>query len=113
MVRGTFVPFTLNKGYSMILLAGFKPVQAKFALGRLVATQNALDTIPNDSIMAALARHVRGEWGELDPEDLASNEQALKTSGRLFSQYFSGDQKFWIITEADRSATTVLLPEDY
>lgn len=88
--------------------------RAKFLLGRTVATPNALDHIPYDEILCALARHVCGDWGELDAEDLKSNERALKLGGRLFSEYYSVQQiKFWIITEADRSATTVLLPEDY
>jgi hypothetical protein len=86
----------------------------KFSLGEIVATPNALNRIPNDEILKALARHVGGDWGDLDPEDLRANERALQHGGRLFSEYFSpGKVKFWIITEADRSVTTVLLPEDY
>jgi hypothetical protein len=88
--------------------------QARFAFGRLVATANVLDNIPNDEILIALSRHVRGDWGQLDREDLMSNELALRRGGRLFSRYHSTKGiRFWIITEADRSATTVLLPEDY
>jgi hypothetical protein len=87
---------------------------AKFNLGRLVATPNALHQIPNDEILSALSRHCQGDWGDLDPEDLATNNRALELGGRLFSAYHSSEGiKFWIITEADRSATTVLLPEDY
>ena len=98
----------------MILLAGFCPVDPKFDLGQLVATPNAIDSIPNDEILAALSRHIRGEWGDLDPHDLKANENALKHGGRLFSEYFTKEKvKFWIITESDRSVTTVLLPEDY
>jgi hypothetical protein len=79
-----------------------------------VATPNALGAIPNHEIMNALSRHLRGDWGTLDKEDWDANEQALKHGGRLFSTYRSSTQiKFYIITEADRSATTVLLPEDY
>jgi hypothetical protein len=86
----------------------------QFNLGQIVGTSNALSSIPHDEIVTALARHIRGDWGELDPEDLASNERALQHGGRLFSQYYSVQRiKFWIITEADRSVTTVLLPEDY
>jgi hypothetical protein len=88
--------------------------QAKFALGQIVATPNALNHIPNDEILNALSRHVRGDWGTLDPEDREANERALKHEGRLFSQYLSTQNiKFWIITECDGSVTTVLLPEDY
>lgn len=86
----------------------------KFPLGQIVATPSALNSIPNDEILAALARHVRGDWGTLDPEDWNSNERALKGEGRLFSAYLSvRNIKFWIITECDRSVTTILLPEDY
>jgi hypothetical protein len=86
----------------------------KFSLGHLVATPNALVQIPSDEIQLALSRHIRGDWGTLDDEDLQSNERALQKGGRLFSQYYSNaGTKFWIITECDRSATTVLLPEDY
>jgi hypothetical protein len=61
-----------------------------------------------------MARHVSGDWGELDDEDKQSNEEALKDGSRLLSAYLDRNNvKFWIITEADRSATTVLLPEDY
>lgn len=88
--------------------------EAKFACGRIVATPNALNRIPSDEILNALSRHVRGDWGELDPEDRAANEDALHGGGRLFSAYRSTeDIRYWIITECDRSATTVLLPEDY
>jgi len=86
----------------------------KFPLGRIVATPNALNQIPNDEILRAVSRHVQGDWGTLDAEDWIANERALKEGGRLFSQYHSIQNiKFWIITEADRSVTTVLLPEDY
>jgi hypothetical protein len=86
----------------------------KFPLGQIVATPNALSQIPYDEILAALSRHVRGDWGELDPEDWNSNERALKGEGRLFSAYLSAQNvKFWIITEWDRSVTTILLPQDY
>ncbi|MES3030933.1 MAG: hypothetical protein V4697_00810 [Patescibacteria group bacterium] len=87
---------------------------AKFCPGEIVATPNALAQIPHDEILHSLGHHVQGDWGQLDTEDLQSNERALKQGGRLFSQYFSVQRiKFWIITEADRSVTTVLLPEDY
>lgn len=85
-----------------------------FSLGQLVATPNALNSIPNDEIQLALQRHAQGDWGTLDKEDWEANEQALRKGGRLFSAYRSVQNiKFWIITECDRSATTVLLPEDY
>ena len=85
-------------------------VAPKFSLGQMVATPNALAKIPNDEIQNALTRHIRGDWGTLDAEDLQSNERALQFGGRLFSSYLSSQNvKFWIITECDRSATNVEL----
>lgn len=87
---------------------------AKFPMGRLVATPNALEHIPNPDIMAALQRHLTGDWGDVDDHDREENVLSLKAGFRLLSVYRSAKGvKFWIITEADRSATTVLLPEDY
>ena len=86
----------------------------KFPLGQIVATPNALENIPQDEIQSALARHVQGDWGTVDKDDWDANERALLHGERLFSAYESIQKiKFWIITEADRSVTTVLLPEDY
>lgn len=88
--------------------------QAKFQLGQIVSTPNALTQIPNEEIQKALSRHFQGDWGVLEAHDWNANERALKSGGRLFSAYLSiQNVKFWIITEADRSVTTVLLPEDY
>jgi hypothetical protein len=86
----------------------------KFSPGQLVATPNALASIPDDEMLRALSRHLQGDWGDLDREDWASNDCALGKGGRLLSAYNSSlGVRFWIITEHDRSATTVLLPEDY
>jgi hypothetical protein len=93
---------------------GSREPVAKFDLGRIVATPRALASIPNDEILVALSRHARGEWGDLEPHDVKVNEDALQRGGRLLSQHHSTQRiKFWIITEWDRSVTTVLLPEDY
>lgn len=87
---------------------------AKFTLGQIVSTPNTLNSLTHDDILSGLLRHVTGDWGEMDDEDRQANETALTEGSRLFSVYRSGSGlKFWIITEADRSATTVLLPEDY
>ncbi|MBA4150142.1 MAG: hypothetical protein H0X66_18700 [Verrucomicrobia bacterium] len=87
---------------------------AKFELGQMVATPNALEHIPQDEILRAIARHQAGDWGELTKDDRKANDQALSHGGRLLSVYRSAEGvKFYIITEADRSVTTVLLPEDY
>lgn len=94
--------------------AGSEEPAAKFPFGQIVSTPNALNCIPADEMLAALRRHLSGDWGTLDKEDWNTNERALRHGGRLFSAYLSiTGQKFWIITEADRSVTTVLLPEDY
>ena len=88
--------------------------QAKFPLGQIVTTRNALSKLTHDDMLSALSRHVCGDWGEVCDEDRKENELSLKQGFRLLSVYktFNGI-KFWIITEADRSVTTVLLPEDY
>ena len=83
----------------------------RIPLGQVVATPGVIAAIPNAEMMRALARHARGDWGELCPEDAQENEL---WSFRLLSAYTSSaGVKFWIITEADRSATTFLLPAEY
>lgn len=85
-----------------------------FSLGRIVATPNVVSQVDQEEIMHALERHSRGDWGELEAGDRKANDLALVRSGRLVSAYNSRESvRFWIITEADRSVTTVLLPEDY
>ena len=87
---------------------------AKFRLGRLVATPNALAQLTERDIAVAIGRHSSGDWGDLDSEDKKANERALAEGTRLLSVYHSaGKVKFYLITEADRSVTTILLPEDY
>ena len=94
--------------------AGGPSAPIRFALGRLVATPAALETLTFDDIMAALARHHRGDWGDVGREDHAENERSLQQGFRLFSVYHGANgTKFYIITEHDRSITTVLLPSDY
>ena len=88
--------------------------EVKVSLGRLLATPNAVETLPPEDIQTALRRHVTGDWGDLDAEDKFANEEALLRGDRLFSAYRSeSGVKFYVITEWDRSVTTVLLPEDY
>lgn len=83
-------------------------------LGTLCSTPGALETIDAESIIQAIRRHRTGDWGDVCEEDKAANDQALVSEGRLVSSYLGRDgTKFWIITEADRSSTTVLLPEEY
>ena len=87
---------------------------ALFRLGHLVATPNALAHLTQADILSAIKRHQAGDWGEVDDHDRRANDCALNEGTRLFSVYRSENRiRFWVITEADRSATTVLLPEDY
>lgn len=85
----------------------------RFPLGQVVATSNATVRLSSEEVWNALRRHASGDWGDLSPEDMLANDAALNFGGRIFSAYGQGEHRFWIITEADRSATTVLLPEDY
>jgi hypothetical protein len=88
--------------------------RVSFRLGQTVITRAALAVLPQLEVLEALGRHTRGDWGEVPPEDARANDEALTDEGRLFSAYTASDgRRFWIITEADRSVTTVLLPEDY
>ena len=83
-------------------------------LGRLVATPNALAQVSSDDMLEALKRHAAHDWGDVCPEDWQSNEHACSCGFRVLSVYRTAvGKKFWIITEADRSVTTVLMPEDY
>lgn len=83
-------------------------------LGAIVATPRSLALIPMPEITAALRRHASHDWGDLCCEDQRANRDAVRHGARVLSQYASsGGTKFWIITEADRSSTTVLLPEEY
>jgi hypothetical protein len=87
---------------------------ANFPLSQVLATPGALAQLTHDDIQTALARHARGDWDNVCDEDRQSNEEALGERLRLFSVYHSKQAvKFWVITEADRSATTVLLPSEY
>lgn len=85
-----------------------------FQLGQMVITTNAHNTLDNLDVAAAIHRHQRGDWGDVCLEDWGLNDQALQEGTRLLSSYKDRNgTKFWIITEHDRSVTTVLLPEDY
>ena len=87
---------------------------AKFRLGKIVSTRNALDRLTQDDILIAIGRHQAGDWGDVSEHDRTQNELSLKQGHRLWSAYHAADGvKFWLITEADRSHTTVLLPENY
>jgi hypothetical protein len=86
----------------------------KFPLGQCVITANARDTLHPEDVPGAIARHGSGDWGDLCDEDRRENERSLAETGRLLSVYYDRNRvKFYVITEHDRSVTTVLLPEDY
>jgi hypothetical protein len=89
---------------------------AKFKLGRLVGTPGALAALERNGVAASvyIIRHVRGDWGDLDPEDAEANEAALRDGDRILSAYALPDgERVWVITEWDRSVTTILLPIEY
>jgi len=87
-----------------------------FDLGQLVATPGALAALEKtgQNAMEFLSRHVRGDWGDLPKEDKDENQLSLNKGFRLLSSYrTTAGEKVWVITEADRSHTTLLLPEEY
>jgi hypothetical protein len=97
---------------------------ARFSLGQLLYTPGAQETLQEYQVepFDLLNRHVRGDWGDVCADDAQANEDALKNGARLLSAYvlppsegssLSANAKIWIITEADRSVTTLLLPEEY
>ena len=87
---------------------------ARFPSGQIVITTNAQKTLHAEDVQSALARHLRGDWGDCGEEDREENELSLREGFRLLSVYHDRKNvKFWIISEADRSATTILLPDDY
>jgi hypothetical protein len=89
---------------------------ARFPLGRIVATPGALTALEEagESAGGFLKRHVAGDWGELDQDDQRENELSVARGFRLLSAYnLSNGTRLWIITEADRSSTTLLLPSEY
>jgi hypothetical protein len=91
-------------------------MQPKFPLGRIVGTPGALRALERtgQTPIEFLKHHILGDWGDLDEHDRQENELSLKTDLRLLSAYMLTDgTRIWIITEADRSATTLLLPEEY
>ena len=93
---------------------GARPPWPLFRLGTPYVTASALRTLSHEDILRGLRRHARGDWGELCKEDKAQNDRALLNGNRLLSAYRSSSGvRYWIITERDRSVTTILLPDDY
>jgi hypothetical protein len=98
------------------------PSPSRFPLGTIVSTPGALEACPRDYLLRCLARHAHGDWGCIPAEDGEENALSLREGFRLLSAYpidpskpceGFGDNCLWIITEADRSVTTFLLPSEY
>jgi hypothetical protein len=88
----------------------------KFLLGQVVSTPGALDALSRagQDAWEFLNRHAAGDWGEIGEHDRRENELSVKQGFRILSAYKLADRtRIWIITEADRSSTCVLLPEEY
>ena len=87
-----------------------------FPLGQIVATPGALEALESSLQTPAefLMRHARGDWGDLSADDIAENEFSIKNGFRLLSSYLTATgQRLWVITEAQRDLTTLLLPDEY
>lgn len=91
-------------------------VTALFPLGRLVATSGAMELLRSageDLLPALLERHRSGDWGDVPEEDAQENEFSVRYGFRILSSYRVAGERLWIITERDRSATTLLLPSEH
>lgn len=89
-------------------------IPLKFELGKVLTTAQVNEKVSLPDILEVIAKHSRGDWGIVSPEDAALNEEALTYGNRLLSAYDLDDVgKLWVITEADRSSTTVLFPDEY
>lgn len=88
--------------------------QPRFQPGSIYITRAAAHQLQQSDVQTGLRRHLHGDWGDVCDEDRGENEVALREGYRLFSVYHAADgTRFWVITEADLSYTTVMLPEDY
>ena len=107
-----------NKSESATVYILTKAVQRKtplFSLGAVVATPGAVDLLDRAGINATpfLARHQYGDFGALDADDIRENQLSIERGSRILSAYEINGERIWIITEADRSVTTMLLPQEY
>lgn len=91
------------------------PTTVRFPMGNIVSTPGALSLLNAHDLSPIhfLALHQDGQWGDIPPEDAHVNELALISGAQLFSVYLIGKERLWVITEADRSITTLLLPDEY
>ena len=88
--------------------------RTRFSLGQTLITPGAMEALHQEDVRSAMRRHSQGDWGNCSRDDREANDQALVDGGRMFSVYQDKfGTRFWIITEADRSSTTVLLPSEY
>ena len=85
----------------------------KFPSGTIVSTHGALETFNNAFLFSSLQRHLAGDWGNVCESDARSNNRAINFEERILSAYEQDGAKLWIITEADRSSTCLLLPDEY
>ena len=94
---------------------GTPSVSPRFALGQVVATPAVVEHLERHGVNASeyLNRQMRGDWGEVPPDDAAENEFAVTRRLRLLSSYTIAGERVWIITEADRSSTCLLYPSEY
>ena len=93
-----------------------RPRRVLFPLGQIVATPGALELLSRHALlpMTFIERHVSGDGGCLCPEDVLENQRAVKNGSRVFSSYeIAGGERLWVVSEADRSVTTLLLPSEY
>lgn len=89
-------------------------MEQKFELGQVLVTPGAYEALNLKDAASCLVRHASGDFGIVSDEDKALNEEAMESGDRILSAYRDRDgAKFWIITEWDRSATTILLPDEY
>lgn len=89
-------------------------IKPLFKLGIVVMTPGARDMSENGvHLFSFLKRHARGDWGDVPPEDARENDLSVKNGFRILSAYETKEGSLWIITEADRSVTTFLLPSEY
>ena len=90
-----------------------KVTHVRFPYGRLVATRRVVDELDGLTITRLLTRHLHCDWGDICDEDWKINDHAVKNGERLLSSYQVGAEKVFIITEWDRSATTILFADEY
>jgi len=109
---------SMNNGTSEPGTAAYRSLRTplpRFRLGQIVATRGVLKHLEHHGIQADpyLRRHVCGDWGNVPPDDALTNERAVVHGARILSSYEVAGERVWVITEADRSVTTLLFPSEY